>query len=305
MPFSNRAREIPDAQGSRGMTRTNQVLLAYALLLPGLGIILVSMTIVMGMAFAQSFGYFNFAGESTFSLRFWQTLLADKQLWRAFWYSLRIATLSAVIAIAVAYPLALWLRKPFSGSQMIGALLKAPLLVHGLVAAFLYINLVSFQGFLNASLVGLGLIARPLRMQNDPYGIGVLVLQVWKQMPFALLLLSGAVQAIGDDIINAARDLGANSWSRFRRVIMPLTLRSLQASLILIFINAAGDFSFQSVAGPTNVNSLAQLMVRTQEADGEGWNRAAVVAVILMAASLFGALALAAITEIAVKLGRR
>ncbi|WP_082519819.1 hypothetical protein [Rhizobium sp. Root1220] len=37
-------------------------------------------------------------------------------------------------------------------------------------------------------------------------------------MPFALLILTGAVQAIGDDILNAARDLGAGAWSRFRKI---------------------------------------------------------------------------------------
>lgn len=282
-----------------------RILLAYLLLLPGAGVILISMTVVVSMAIAQSLGYFNFAGESKFSLDFWNSLLADNQLWRAFWYSMRIATVSAILAVAIAYPLAIWLRKPFAGSQLISSLLKAPLLVHGLVAAFLYINFVSFQGFLNASLVGLGIIAKPLRMQNDPYGIGVIILQVWKQMPIALLLLSGAVQAIGEDIFNAARDLGANAFDRFRRIVFPLTLGSLQAALILIFIGAAGDFSFQAVAGPTNTNSLAQFMIRTQEATAEGWNRAAVVAVLLMLASLVGALMLASAMRAIAYLGRR
>ena len=285
--------------------RGRQVVLAYILLLPGLGVIIVSMSVVMGMAFAQSFGYLNFAGESGFSTAHWEALLLDKQLWRAFWYSLKVASLSAVLAVALAYPLALWLRKPFAGSDFISAILKAPLLVHGLVAAFLYINFVSFQGFLNAALVAIGLTAKPLRMQNDPYGVGVVLLQIWKQMPFALLLLSGAVKAIGEDVINAARDLGAKGWSRFYRVILPLTLRSLQAALILIFIGAAGDFSFQSVAGPTNINSLAQFMLRMQEASAGGWNRAAVVAVILMLTSLIGALVLAGLSEVIIKMGRR
>lgn len=286
------------------MTR-HPILLAYLLLLPGAGLIVVSMTIVIGMAIAQSLGYFNFAGESGFSLEFWKSLLADNQLWRAFWYSMRIATISALLSVAIAYPLAIWLRKPFAGSQLISSLLKAPLLVHGLVAAFLYINFVSFQGFLNATLVGLGLIAKPLRMQNDPYGAGVVILQVWKQMPIALLLLSGAVQAIGDDIFNAARDLGANAFDRFRRIVVPLTMSSLQAASILIFIGAAGDFSFQAVAGPTNINSLAQFMIRIQEASAEGWNRAAVVAVLLMVASLIGALLLAVAVRVIAYLGRR
>jgi putative spermidine/putrescine transport system permease protein len=281
-----------------------QVLLAYVLLLPGLGLILLFMAVVLGMAVSQSLGYFNFAGESGFSLRFWQAMLADGQLWRSFWYSLRVATLSAILSVMLAYPLALWLRKPFAGSNAISAILKAPLLVHGLVAAFLYINFISFQGFLNVALVGIGIVERPLRLQNDPNGVGVIFLQVWKQMPFALLLLTGAVQAIGDDILDAARDLGAGVWDRFRKVIMPLSLRAMQAAIVLIFIGAAGDFSFQVVAGPTNVNSLAQFMYRMQETSADGWNMAAVVAVLLMLKALLGSVALAAVAQGVARLGR-
>jgi putative spermidine/putrescine transport system permease protein len=284
--------------------KTRQILFAYALLLPGLGLILIFMGFVLGMALSQSLGYFNFSGESGFSLRFWQTMLADGQLWRSFWYSLRVATLSSILSVLMAYPLALWLRKPFAGSDAVSAILKAPLLVHGLVAAFLYINFVSFQGFLNVALVGLGIVERPLRMQNDPNGVGVIFLQVWKQMPFALLLLTSAVQAIGDDILDAARDLGAGAWDRFRKVIVPLSLRAMQAAIILIFIGAAGDFSFQVVAGPTNVNSLAQFMYRMQESSADGWNMAAVVAVLLMLTALLGSVALAGIAQGIARLGR-
>jgi len=284
--------------------KVRQTLLAYALLLPGLGLILVFMAFVLGMAISQSLGFFNFSGESGFSLRFWETMLADHQLWRSFWYSLRVATLSAILSVLLAYPLALWLRKPFAWSGTISALLKAPLLVHGLVAAFLYINFISFQGFLNLALVSTGLIERPLRMQNDANGIGVIFLQVWKQMPFALLLLTGAVQAIGDDILDAARDLGANAWQRFRKVVVPLTLRAMQGAIILIFIGAAGDFSFQVVAGPTNVNSLSQFMYRIQETSVDGWNSAAVVAVLLMATALVGSVLLAGAVQLLSRLGR-
>ena len=277
---------------------------AYLLLIPGLGLILAFTSVVIGMAVSQSLGFLNFSGESGFSTRFWLAATADPQLWRAFWYSARISIISAILAVALAYPLALWLRKPFQGSTLIGAVLKAPLLVHGLVAAFLFINFISFQGFFNLALVKLGIIARPMRLQNDPYGIGVVFLQVWKQMPFALLILTGAVQAIGEDILNAARDLGAAGLARFRKIIVPLTLRSLQAALILIFIGAAGDFSFQVVAGPTSVNSMAQFMLRAQTSGTDGWNVAAVVAVLLMLLSLFGAMVLAGATQFLARVGR-
>ncbi|AYC19090.1 Spermidine/putrescine transport system permease protein PotB [Dickeya dianthicola] len=280
-------------------------LMAYLMLLPGLGIIVLAMGAVLGMAFSQSLGFFNFAGESGLSLRFWQTMLSDEQLWRAFFYSARIALLSALLSAALAYPLAIWLRKPFPGAVTLRAVLKAPLLVPGLTAAFLFVNFISYQGFLNVAMLRLGLTERPIRMQNDASGIGVILLQIWKQMPFALLLLSGSVQAIGDTVLDAARNLGAGAWVRFRRIVLPLTLRALQTAMMLIFIGAAGDFSFQSVAGPVNINSMSQLMLRVQQSGAEGWNQAAVVAVMLMLLSLAGAGLLAVAARAAVNgLGR-
>ena len=252
------------------------------------------------MAAAQSLGLFNFSGESGLTLQYWRDEFGGWQLWRAFFYSLRIATLGAVGAVLLAYPLALWLRKPFPGSLAIGAILKAPLLVHGLVAAFLFVNVISFHGFFNELMVWIGIIDRPIRMQNDRYGNGVVFLQIWKQMPFALLLLTGAVQAIGDDILDAGRDLGAGAFDRFRKIIAPLTLKAMQASLIIIFIGAAGDYSFQVVAGPTSENSMAQFMYRTQTEFG-GWNPAAVIAMMLMALALFGSLVLAMTAKLAVR----
>ncbi len=273
------------------------------LLAPGLGLILVLIGAVLYMAVSQSLGFFNFAGDSGLTLRFWREELAEPQLWRAFRFSLKVAILGSLGAVLLAYPLALWLRKPFRGSIAIGAILKAPLLVHGLVAAFLFVNVISFHGFFNELMVWIGIIDRPIRMQNDRFGAGVIFLQIWKQMPFALLLLTGAVQAIGDDILHAARDLGAGAFDRFRKVIAPLTVKAMQASLIIIFIGAAGDFSFQVVAGPTSENSMAQYMQRTQAEFG-GWNPAAVIAVMLMVLALLGSVALAVAAKFTVRMAR-
>ena len=128
----------------------------YLLLLPGLFPIVAFMSLVVGMAVSQSIGYFNFAGDDRFSLEFWEGMLSQNQFWRVFWYSARIAILSSLISVMLAYPVALWLRRPFPGSDLISAMIKAPLLVHGLVAAFLFVNFISFQGFLNVALVKLG-----------------------------------------------------------------------------------------------------------------------------------------------------
>ena len=276
------------------LSQPRQAGLLLLLLLPGIGLILVMVGAVLSMAVAQSFGFFNLAGESGFSLEHWARQLSSRLLVSSVLYSLKVAILSATISVALAYPIAMWLRNPFPGSGVLSAMLKAPMLVPGLVAAFLYVNVISFHGFLNETLIALGLIAEPLRMQNDRNGVGVIILQVWKNLPFALLLLSGAVQSIHPSLLDAARDLGAGTWSRFYKIVLPLTISSLQAALVIIFIGAAGDYSFQAVAGPTNVSSLAQHMYTMQREFGK-WNEAAVVAVVLMAVALIGSMLLAAV----------
>ena len=276
-------------------------LLVGTLLLPGAGLIVFFMGAVLYMAVAQSFGYFNLAGDSSFSLQFWQDALGKKLYFRSVRYSLYIGFISAILSVALAYPIALWLRKPFPGSLTVSAVLKAPILVHGLVAAFLLLNIIAYHGLLNQILQGLGLTDGPMRLQNDKNAISVLILQVWKNMPMALLLLSGAVQGIGDDLINAARDLGAGSWARLRKVIAPLSLGAMQASLVIIFIGALADFSFHTIIGPTNRQSLTQHMVFYTE--GGRWNDAGVVGVTIMVLSLAGALLLTFVSQ--VLFGRR
>ncbi|WP_404403767.1 ABC transporter permease [Pelagibacterium halotolerans] len=271
------------------------------LLTPTVGVVLFFMGSVLYRAIVQSFGLYDFSGTSEgLSLVHWQEVLAARRFWRAFQWSAYIATASALIAVALAYPIALWLRKPFAGSMTLSAILKAPLLVPGLVAAFLLVNVISYHGFVNEFLVWTGLWDAPARMQNDANGFAVIGLQVWKQMPFAFLLLSGAVQSIPDQVLNAAQDLGAGTVARFRKVILPLSTKAMQAALVLIFIGAAGDFSFQAVAGPSSINSMATYMASLQGAEGD-WNGAAVVAVMLMALSLFGALGLTALVQLATR----
>ena len=272
------------------------------LLTPGIGLILALIGTVVYIAIAQSFGYYNLTGESGFSTEFWDKMLGRRLYQRSVGYSLYIGFFSAIFSVALAYPIALWLRKPFPGSIAIGAALKAPLLVHGLVAAFLFINVIAYHGVLNQFMQWIGLWEGPKRLQNDRHAIGVLILQTWKNMPFALLLLTGAVQAIGDDVLDAARDLGAGTFARFRKVIAPLTVSAMQAAMIIIFIGAVADFSFQVIAGPTNRQSMAQLMVFLK--GGDNWNEAAVVGVTLMTVALIGSTLLAGVARFVMKGGR-
>ncbi|EDS2151262.1 ABC transporter permease [Salmonella enterica] len=264
-------------------------LTAWLLMLSGLGTILLLMGSTFYVVVVQSLGYFNLEGDSGFSLEYWSAVLQDEVLHSALFYSVKVSLLGAVGSVIFAYPLALWLRKPLPAKEGIIAVLRAPMFIPGLVAAFLFINIIAYHGIINELLLSLGLISQPLRMQNDNFGWGVVILQIWKNLPFALILIGGAVNGIRTDVLDAARNLGASPLHRFFAVVVPLTLPAVQVSMILVFIGALGDFAFYSVAGPRNTYSLARLMQATAMEYGE-WNNAAVIAVIMMITAATGTL---------------
>ena len=275
--------------------KTLNYLKIIVLLLPGFGLILFFLGMILYVAVFQSFGLFNLSGEDNFTMQYWQKLFNRKVFYRSVNYSLYVGIISSIISVILAYPIALWLRKPFYGSILINSILKAPLLVHGLVAAFLYVNLIAYHGIINQIFIAVGAWDEPIRMQNDINAIGVLILQVWKNLPFALLILLGSIQSIGDDVIDAARDLGANSFERLKKIIAPLTISSMQAALIIIFIGALADFSFQSIAGPSNKYSLSQLMLYYK--NNGRWHEAAGVGVTIMIISFLGAIFISYLTK--------
>ena len=267
-------------------------LTAWLLMISGLGTIVLLMGSTFYVVLVQSIGYFNLSGDSQFSLEYWQNVLQDPVLHSALIYSVKVSILGAFGAVLLSYALALWLRQPLVAKEGIVAVLRAPMFIPGLVAAFLFINIIAYHGVINELLLALGVIDQPLRMQNDDFGWGVVILQIWKNLPFALILVGGSVNAIRTDVLDAASNLGASRWRCFRDVIFPLTLPAVQVSLILIFIGALGDFAFFSVAGPRNTYSLARLMQATAMEYGE-WNNSAVIAVIIMLTAALGTLLIA------------
>ncbi|EDY0789574.1 ABC transporter permease subunit, partial [Salmonella enterica subsp. diarizonae] len=197
---------------------------AWLLMLSGLGTILLLMGSTFYVVIVQSMGWFNLEGDSHFSLEYWRNMLQDEVLQSALFYSVKVSLLGAFGSVIFAYPLALWLRRPMVGKEGIIAVLRAPMFIPGLVAAFLFVNIVAYHGIINELLLALGIISEPLRMQNDDFGWGVVILQIWKNLPFALILVGGAVNAIRNDVLDAASNLGASRWRSFTGVVVPLTL---------------------------------------------------------------------------------
>ncbi|MEQ1769283.1 MAG: ABC transporter permease [Devosia sp.] len=258
--------------------------LILLMILPGAGFILFFLASAIGMTIAQSFGLYAVVGQSHFTLDYWIGLF-DKTFIDSFLFSLKIGVGSAVGALIFAYPLALFLRKQRPGSGWISAWVKVPLFVPALVAAFLIVNMLAYQGLLNSALLYLHIIDQPLRMLNDKFGWNVFLIQVWKNLPFQLVILTSVLQTIRGDIEDAARNLGAGPIAVIRHIILPLSMPGIMISVALVFILTFGDYAITRVAGPIYPTSLSVLMY-TAAFTLHDWATAACIGVVIVVTSL-------------------
>jgi putative spermidine/putrescine transport system permease protein len=251
------------------------------MLFPGVGFILLFIGSSIFLTIVQSFGLFSITGKSVFTLENWKAILQTRESMDSLFFSLKMGLLSSIGIVVVAFPIALFFRKGGTGKGILGSIIKVPLFIPALVAAFLILNLISYHGLVNTALMRLNLIDEPLRMLNDKFGWGVVFIQIWKNLPFVLLIVMASLASIRDDTIDAAKNLGAGYWSVFFRMYVPLAMPGILVSMILMFIKAFGDFPIVSVAGPIYPSSMAGRM-HIMATIYQEWDQAAVLGVIII-----------------------
>ena len=285
------------------MTPRSHRLLIAVLLLPPVGFVAVFLSAVLVMAVMQSFGFFSFTGSEDIGFHNWAAAMSNTTTWDAFFYSAKIAFVSAFGALVFAYPIAFYLRRRFAGRGTLTALIRVPLFMPALVAAFLILNILSYHGIFNEVLVRIGLLSEPLRLTHDDWGLGVVAIEIWLNVPFLALILSAVVANIPADLEAAAQNLGADPWQVFLRVLLPLSVPGVQTGVTLVFIAVFGDFAINSIAGPLYPPSLSIRMYTVGQSFGE-WGQAASIGILIMGGLFFAAWFFSILARLTVKVAR-
>lgn len=90
----------------------------YLLILPGIGYIVFMICTAVYMMVMQSFGFYNYVGESAFSLDFWKNVV-NEQFIDSLLFSLKIGVLSSLISILICYVLATYLQNAWGGKALL------------------------------------------------------------------------------------------------------------------------------------------------------------------------------------------
>jgi putative spermidine/putrescine transport system permease protein len=185
-------------------------------------------------------------------------------------FTVGITLVSVAVVFALSYPLALYLR--FSrgrAARILGVLFVVPLFVPVVIASFAMITFLVNHGFVSTLLYQGGVRAFPRLVYN---GIGIVLTQVWVNIPFAVLILGAGLQAIDDALIDGARDVGAGPLRTFTAVILPLNAVPTMIALTLLFIGVFGSFTIPylvggnapAMLGVTMTNYLTQYLRRAE-----------------------------------------
>ena len=200
-----------------------------------------------------------------------------------------IASLTTVLATAVALPLA-WITSRFSfrGKTLLGALLLMPLILPPFVGAIGLKQLFARFGSINLLLEQLGLQSpqHPIDWLGGGGFTGMVLLQTFSLCPILYLNLAAALGGIDPSLHEAATNLGASGWRRFRTITLPLILPGYFAGAILVFIGAFTDLGTPLVFGFSRVVPV-QIFDAVSDLRANPMGYALVVLVLLLTLVLF------------------
>jgi spermidine/putrescine transport system permease protein len=200
-----------------------------------------------------------------------------------------IATLAIAFAIACvttllafAFAFAIRFRAGRFGDMLLFVTLIA---IFGgyLVKIYAWKSILGRDGIINGFLMWTGAIDEPLRfLIYSPSA--VVVTLTYFLLPFAVLPIYGSMRGIPDELIEAARDLGATSFAASRDIVLPLSERGISVAFLFSFLISAGDY-----VTPRFVGGGASMMghfIETQFSFGFNWPMGSAMSFTLLAASL-------------------
>ncbi|AUN14146.1 ABC transporter permease [Paraclostridium sordellii] len=206
----------------------------------------------------QSLGYFPQIGMTDITLSYYKELLSDKQFVESIYISLRTALISSIISVLVGVILAYFISKE-KFSKFRYFLINLPIIVPHIVVILLTFAIFSKSGIISRILYNLDLISDSnqfISLVNDKYGIGIILVYIYKGIPFIALTTYNILKSLDKNLEDVARNLGANNVQAFKFIILPQIIPSIISSFIIIFAFSFGSFEVPYLIGATSPKAL-------------------------------------------------
>lgn len=197
---------------------------------------------------------------------------------KALLLSLLLSSVSTVICLVIAYPLALILRERHIGKgSFVVFIFILPMWMNFLLRTMAWQTLLEKNGVINSALSLLHLPA--LTIINTPAAI--ILGMVYNFLPFMVLPIYNVLAKIDDNVINAAKDLGADSFQTLTRILLPLSVPGIISGITMVFVPALTTFVISSLLGGSKILLIGNV-IDQEFTKGSNWNLGAGLSMVLM-----------------------
>ena len=185
--------------------------------------------------------------------------------------SFKLAIVATLICLLIGYPTACFMSREGPSFQRMGmVLIMLPMWMNFLLRTYSWMTILENHGLLNQLLEKIGILA----LYNHITGAnleffpmmntqGAVVLgMVYNYLPFMILPIYSVIVKLDHSLLEAARDLGANSVTVFRKVILPLSLPGVLSGITMVFVPSVSTFAISQMLGGGTELLLGDLIER-------------------------------------------
>ena len=166
----------------------------------------------------------QFVGLSNYAM-----IWSDNTFTHAFWFTAAFTVVSTLLINVLAFAIALLLTRGMHGTNAFRTIFFLPNLIGGIVLGYIW------QILLNGILSALG---KPLLALNATYGFwGLIILMCWQQIGYMMIIYIAGLQAVPEDMLEAARIDGATRWQTLTKVTIPNVMPSITICMFLSLTN--------------------------------------------------------------------
>lgn len=229
--------------------------------------------VIAPIALVIYYSFFDLSGAFTFdNYKNFFTSVYFKLTISSFWYAFLITFFSLLFA----YPTAYFLTKT-KHKYLWLLLIIIPSWINLLLKTYAFIGLFGLNGFVNAVLEAIGIGKQQILFTDFSF----VFVAVYIFIPFMILPIFNSLDKLNPALVDASRDLGANSWTTFRRVILPLTMNGVKSGIQVVFIPALSLFMITRLIAGNKVITLGTA-IEQQFLVTQNWGMGSTIAVFLI-----------------------
>lgn len=230
---------------------------------------------ILPLLYILGYAITNDAGTLTFA-----NLLAitDSVHLKSLWLSVEIALSTTVICLIIAYPVALILHNlKISNKGFVVFLFILPMWMNFMLRILAWQIILSNNGILNNMLSAIGLPTIHILYTKAAVTLGM----IYDFLPYMILPIYNALSKINDQVIEAAADLGANWWTTFIKITIPLSKDGIISGIIMVFVPALSSFVVSNLLGGGKVLLIGNV-IEQEFTLARNWNLGSGLSIILM-----------------------